>query len=120
MIVVHLTASTLYGGPERQMLGLAEALAGHAETVFLSFAEGGRCRAFVDEACRQGFAAQALANDTPHLVAAVRELTRRLRLSAADVLCCHGYKADVLGRLAARRAGVPAVAVSRGWTGESF
>src|SRR5262249_35089656 len=33
---------------------------------------------------------------------------------------CHGYKANLLGRPAARAAGVPAVAVSRGWTGESL
>src|SRR5205823_314217 len=38
----------------------------------------------------------------------------------ADVLCCHGYKSDLLGRIAARRAGIPAVAVARGWTGENF
>src|SRR5262249_52452719 len=52
--------------------------------------------------------------------ASVRETVRLLRYLRADVLCCHGYKADLLGRPAARRAGVPAVAVSRGWTGESF
>ena len=48
MNIVHLTASTLFGGPERQMLGLAGALAGECRSVFLSFAEGGRCRAFLD------------------------------------------------------------------------
>jgi glycosyltransferase involved in cell wall biosynthesis len=44
---------------------------------------------------------------------------RFLRVTACDVLLCHGYKAHMLGRLAARRVGIPAVAVSRGWTGES-
>ncbi|MEJ7639377.1 MAG: glycosyltransferase [Singulisphaera sp.] len=34
----------------------------------------------------------------------------------ATVLCCHGYKPDIVGWLAARRAGLPAVAVSHGWT----
>ncbi|MCI0456894.1 MAG: glycosyltransferase, partial [Gemmataceae bacterium] len=37
-----------------------------------------------------------------------------------QVLCCHGYKADLLGRLAARRQGIPVLSVSRGWTGESW
>ena len=32
MNIVHLTASTFYGGPERQMLGLAAALREQAET----------------------------------------------------------------------------------------
>ena len=89
-------------------------------TAVLSFAEGGRCRAVLTEARRQGVEAAALEHDTPRLRAAVGELTRQLRQRRADVLLCHGYKANVLGRLAARKAGVPAVAVSRGWTGESW
>lgn len=35
------------------------------------------------------------------------------------MLLCHGYKANLLGRVAARRVGIPAVAVSRGWTAEN-
>ncbi len=62
----------------------------------------------------------ALRNDTPWLRAAVSEIAEQLRNIGADVLLCHGYKANILGRPAARRSGIPAVAVSRGWTGESF
>jgi glycosyltransferase involved in cell wall biosynthesis len=119
-VVVHLTASTFYGGPERQMLGLAENLAADYQTAFLSFAEGGRCQAFLDETRQRGFTAAALHHDTPHFAAMIRELAARLRKLDAKVLCCHGYKATLLGRLAARRLGVPVVAVSRGWTGESL
>jgi glycosyltransferase involved in cell wall biosynthesis len=36
------------------------------------------------------------------------------------VLCCSGYKPDVLGWLAARRAGVPVVCVSHGWTAATW
>jgi glycosyltransferase involved in cell wall biosynthesis len=115
MNLVHLTASTFFGGPERQMLGLASALP-QVRTRFVSFAEGGRCDAFLGEVRRHGFATTALRHDTPRLVAAVRELTAALR--GADALLCHGYKANLLGRVAARRVGIPAVAVSRGWTGE--
>src|SRR5262249_38137607 len=95
------------------------ALAGECRSVFLSFAEGGRCRAFLDEARGQGFEASALVYDTPHLRAATRDLAGGLRRARADVLLCNGYKAGLLGRIAARREGVPAVAVSRGWTAES-
>ena len=119
-VVVHLTASTFFGGPERQMLGLARNLPGTYRSVFVSFAEGGRCRAFLQEARRQGFKAVALEHDTPHLLAATRELADFLGRSRAGVLCCHGYKAALLGRLAARRRGIPVVSVSRGWTGESL
>ena len=118
MRITHLTASTFYGGPERQMLGLAEALPPHVETRFLSFAEGGRGVEFPAVARGRGFPARTLTHDTPHLRAAVREVAAELRESSADVLLCHGYKANILGRLAARRVGIPAVAVSRGWTWE--
>jgi glycosyltransferase involved in cell wall biosynthesis len=120
MNIVHLTASTFYGGPERQMLGLAAALPAGDRTAFVSFAEGGRCRPFLKRAREQGCEAVALAHDTPHLRAAARELTGLLGRLGADVLCCHGYKANLLGRVAARRRGIPAVAVARGWTGESL
>jgi glycosyltransferase involved in cell wall biosynthesis len=119
-VVVHLTASTFFGGPERQMLGLARSLPGVYRSVFVSFAEGGRCRAFLEEARRQGFKAVALEHDTPHLLAATRELADLLGRSRVRVLCCHGYKAGLLGRVAARRRHIPVVSVSRGWTGESL
>jgi glycosyltransferase involved in cell wall biosynthesis len=117
--LVHLTSSTFFGGPERQMLGLAKALPGSVRTTFASFPEGGRSSAFLGEVAAHGFPAAALAADFPRAGAAVRELAALLRDTHADVLLCHGYKANLLGRPAARRAGVPAVAVSRGWTGET-
>jgi glycosyltransferase involved in cell wall biosynthesis len=120
MNIVHLTASTFHGGPERQMLGLAHHLPESYQSVFLSFAEGGRCRHFLSTARHHGFEAVALHYDTPRWWSAVREIAGYLDRFGADVLCCHGYKANILGRLAARRQKIPAVAVSRGWTGESF
>jgi glycosyltransferase involved in cell wall biosynthesis len=36
------------------------------------------------------------------------------------VLCCNGYKPNLVGLLAARRAGVPVVAVSHGWTAATW
>src|SRR6516225_1977580 len=120
MNVVHLTASTFFGGPERQMLGLAQALPDDCCTVLVSFAEGGRCRTFVEQARRQGIEAITLRWDTPHLFRARDELVDLLRVTATDVLCCHGYKANLVGRWAARRAGIPVVAVSRGWTAENL
>lgn len=120
MIIVHLTASTFHGGPERQMLGLAHHLPETYESVFLSFAEGGRCRQFLSTARHHGFEAARLNSDTPRLWSAVREIAGHLERFGADVLCCHGYKANVIGRMAARRQKIPVVAVARGWTGENF
>jgi glycosyltransferase involved in cell wall biosynthesis len=119
MHVVHLTASAQFGGPERQMLGLAGHLPPEFRTTFALFPEGGRCRPFLDAVRADGFEGVRLANDFPRLRACVRELAGLLRDRAADVLVTHGYKANLLGRAAARRAGVPVVAVSRGWTAEN-
>ncbi len=119
MRIVHLTASTFFGGPERQMIGLARHLPPTHRTFFLSFAEGGRCQEFLKLLRWNGFEGAALRYDTPNLPATVFELTNRLRHLRANVLLCHGYKANLIGRAAARQTGVKAVAVSRGWTGES-
>ncbi len=119
MNIVHLTASTFHGGPERQMLGLAHHLPETYQTVFLSFAEGGRCRQFLSTARHHGFEAVGLTYDTPRLWSAVGEIAGHLDRVGADVLCCHGYKANLLGRMAARRQKIPVVAVARGWTAEN-
>jgi glycosyltransferase involved in cell wall biosynthesis len=117
MNLVHLTSSTFFGGPERQMLGLAEHLPESVHTTFISFPENGRCESFLAEVRARGFDTIALKNDFPKLFATLRDLTASLR--ECDLLLCHGYKANVLGRIAARRRGIPNVAVSRGWTGEN-
>lgn len=116
MRIVHLTASPFFGGPERQMLGLARALPAGCRTLFWSFAERGLSRPFLERARSEGFEAEALIHNTPRMAAAIGEVAERLRQVRADVLCCHGYKADLIGWRAARRAGIPVVAVSRGWT----
>jgi glycosyltransferase involved in cell wall biosynthesis len=120
MLLVHLTSSRFLGGPERQMLELAKELGPEHPTVFLSFAEGGRCSSFLEAARQAGWDALALKNDTPNFRAAIREIADQLQRVQARTLFCHGYKADLLGRLAARRQGIPAIAVSRGWTGEDW
>ena len=120
MRVAHLTASPFFGGPERQMLGLAISLPSDVASVFLSFPERGLCQPFLHELHRHGLAAEALANNAPYCLAAMREVRQKLRQHRIDVLCCHGYKAHLLGRPAARKLGIPVVAVSRGWTGATW
>ncbi len=55
MIIAHLLASPFFGGPERQMLGLARHLPADITSVFLSFAESGKCQAFLEQVRRHGF-----------------------------------------------------------------
>ncbi len=115
MHIVHLLASPFVGGPERQVLGLARHLPPSYRTSFLSFAERGLARPFLDEAGRAGFDAMELQHNAPRLPACVREVAEALR-GGADVLCTSGYKPDLIGWRAARRVGVPVVAIAHGWT----
>jgi len=45
---------------------------------------------------------------------------RLLRSASVALVCCHGYKPNLVGLLAARSLGIPIIAVSRGWTGETL
>src|SRR3989304_5124737 len=119
MLVVHLTASRFFGGPERQMLELAVALRPDVDSGFIAFDENGLYRSFLDEVRQNGFRGAVLPHDTPRLLAAFRELIGILRVWKPDVLLCHSTKPSLLGLLAARRIGIPVVSVSRGWTGET-
>jgi len=117
--VVHLAASPFFGGPERQMLGLAQALPSTYRSVFLSFAERGLAQPFLEHVRTAGFAAHTLSENTPQLRRAAREVADHLRRERAAVLCCNGYKPDIIGWLAARQAQVPVVCVAHGWTAAS-
>lgn len=116
MRIVQLMASPFVGGPERQVLGLAGALLTDCKTIFISFSESGRCRPFLEEARQRGFEAVELIENAPHVRRAAREIAGHLKRLGADVLCCNGYKPDVIGWRAARLAGVPVIAISHGWT----
>jgi glycosyltransferase involved in cell wall biosynthesis len=120
MNIVHLAASPFFGGPERQMLGLSRHLSSPWRSIFLSFAEGGKSEPFLSQLRGHGIEALALQSNTPHYFRAVREVADHLRRVQADVVCCHGYKADLVGLRAARQAGVPVVSVSRGWTAATW
>ena len=119
MKIVHLTASRFFGGPERQMLGLAEMLRPAIKSAFIAFYEDGLYQPFLAEVKRRGFEGYVLKNDTPQLFAALRELVRILRIWKADILLCHNTKPNLLGLLAARWIGIPVISVSRGWTEET-
>jgi glycosyltransferase involved in cell wall biosynthesis len=116
MHVVQLMASPFFGGPERQMLGLALALPKDYRSTFLSFSERGLCRPFVEEVRRHGLEGIELRHNFPQVRRATAEVAGFLRRLRADFLCCSGYKPDLIGWLAARQAGIPVISVSHGWT----
>jgi len=119
LIIANLRSSSFHGGPEHQILGLGRALSQTDEVVSILFSEGGRSRPFMERCLQNGIDVVELKHRNSHIMAMVRELADALRDRSADVLLCHGYKADLIGFLAARRVGIPVVAVAHGWTSEN-
>jgi glycosyltransferase involved in cell wall biosynthesis len=102
------------------MLELGRELRDWCRSVYVSFSEERRCHDFITTATEQGCEAHALRHDTPRVLAAFGELKSMARRVSASILCCHGYKANLLGFFAARRLGIPIISVSHGWTAESL
>jgi glycosyltransferase involved in cell wall biosynthesis len=119
MNVVHLTDSPFFGGPERQMLGLAVSLPESIRTRILCFRDHASSAPFLGKLESAGVSARTVSHTNPHFARMIADVMGELRAQRADLLVCHGYKADVIGWVAARLARVPVVSVSRGWTGHT-
>jgi glycosyltransferase involved in cell wall biosynthesis len=120
MHVVHLTDSPFYGGPERQIHGLAMTLPASVRTTILCFRDHASSAPFLEKLTTSGVTARMVAHANPHFLGIIADVAAELREGRADLLVCQGYKADVLGWLAARRVGVPVMSVSRGWTAHTW
>jgi glycosyltransferase involved in cell wall biosynthesis len=120
MNVVHLTDSPFYGGPERQMLGLSMVLPPSVQTTILCFRDHASSLPFLKQLDTAGVAARMIDHANPHFLGMITDVASQLRSEQADLLACHGYKAGVIGWFAARRVGIPVIAVSRGWTAHTL
>lgn len=116
----HLTASTFFGGPERQMLGLANQLHNQCTSTFLSYSENSRCADFLNRVQAHGHAGIALHEEGAKQLFARRELRQMLTKLRPDILFTHTYKANLIGRWVSHELGIPHVIVSRGWTWENW
>jgi glycosyltransferase involved in cell wall biosynthesis len=120
MNVVHLTDSPFYGGPERQMRGLTLALPASVKTTILCFRDHASGLPFLKQLDAAGIASRMIGHANPHFLRMIADVAAELRRERADLLVCHGYKAGVIGWFAARRVGIPVIAVSRGWTAHTL
>ena len=123
MNIFILTASPFFGGPERQMTGLAETLRRlhpDVRSIIASFSEKGNARPFLEKAAAAGFETIELQNDFPHLLRAKKELQTILQERQIDLILANGHKARCVAWLAAKSGRIPVVGVSRGWTDENF
>jgi glycosyltransferase involved in cell wall biosynthesis len=110
MRVAHVVTRYLRGGSERRVRDICDALSAAEHHVFVG------AESDVALALRQTHAAHVTAVPTlvrpPHLANDVRSmnaLTRAFAGGGFDVVVTHQSKAGVLGRISARRAGLPVV-----------
>lgn len=116
--ILHLIASNSIGGPEKQLLHHAyDARSAAYDVVLGSFQDASEPPEFLTVASRHGIETAAIPGGVrPHLV---EDLAQFLRLRPIDLLCTHGYMANVVGHFAAKQAHVPCVPFVRGWNPES-
>lgn len=118
--VAHLLASNFFGGPEKQLVEHGRRIADrHFAPHIFSFAEQGQANQLLEKARQAGMATEEIPSRGPFDPAMIGDITAHIRQKKIHLLCVHGYKANVIGRLASWRAGIPLIAISRGWTGEA-
>ncbi len=117
--VLHVRATHLISGPEKQLLGLMhEAGSGavHHELLAIGREPDGNANPLFLEATKRGlicwYVRSRRASDFGPLIG----LWRVARSRAVDVICTHGYVPDFIGYPVARVLSLPLIAVARGYT----
>lgn len=117
--ILHLIASDSVGGPEKQLIHHArDTRDAHYDIVLGSFQDQAATPEFLTLAARYGIDTVSIPGGVrPGLVDDVAEYLRGYRI---DLLCTHGYKANVVGHFAARHAGIPSVPFVHGFSSETW
>lgn len=117
--VMHLRACNFVGGPEKQILEHFARLDPQKFRPVLGTYVDGADDPLGDAAAALGFRVVRMHSLSPLNPSSIHQLSATLNRHKVDILCTHGYKPNILGCLAARRARIPTIAISRGWTWES-
>lgn len=118
--VAHFLASNFFGGPEKQLLEHVQRLDKQRFTSqVISFDEGGKTNQLLAKTHASGIRADKIDTTGAFDPRMVMNLLSVIKAQKIDLLCVHGYKANVIGRIAAWLSGIPVIAISRGWTGEA-
>jgi glycosyltransferase involved in cell wall biosynthesis len=120
MHVMHLRASNFVGGPERQILEhLRQSESNTMHFSLCCFQENGCPTELETMAENYGLDSTCVTAAWPFDLGTIRQLARIIRERKVNLLVTHGYKPNLLGRIASWIQRIPTVAVSRGWTYES-
>ncbi len=117
---MHLIATNFYGGPEKQIVEHLKRLnRAHYQGILASYLEGNSPNETLEQAQRSGLKNYEIPMSGRLDIRALWELNRLLRQGKIDLLCTHGYKSSVMGWWAGKKAGIPVLVFSRGYTAEN-
>lgn len=120
-VVMHLIAAMNIGGAERIVQNLAgrstraESKYDHRVTSFVRISDG-RGVEFLRGLSEQGVLCDRLPIYKGWDLKDIGRLRRIIRKHRVDLLHTHGYKADIVGQIAAGREGIPIVATAHGFS----
>jgi succinoglycan biosynthesis protein ExoA len=121
MKVLHLVASNFVGGPEKQILRHAIDVRDVGIEVYVgSFRDQPERAEILNEAEQSGLPTYECKSSWKFDLRAVRDLAAFLKRERIQLLCTHGFKANIIGGLSKIIAVVPQIAFCRGWTGETL
>lgn len=117
--IAHFLATNFFGGPEKQLLEHVQRL---DKKRFLpqvvSFDESGKPNQLLEKMRSIGIPTKEIPSANSFDPRMIIDLVSVMRKEKIKLICVHGYKANIIGRVAAWIAGIPVIAISRGWTGE--
>jgi glycosyltransferase involved in cell wall biosynthesis len=115
--ILHLIASTGIGGAEQVLLNICSSLRSK-EFNFEAclFAKGGKETSFARLLEDNNIPLCFVRMKFPLYIKEIYNLLSFLRKENISVIHCHGFRADVLGGIAAKLCKIPAVSTVHGWT----
>ncbi len=115
--VLHAIAPGPVGGAESAVLGLGAGLSELGVEVVLAVLADASSGPFIEEARAQGRQVEVIPAAGRSYHRDWSGLRRVARAHAVNLVHTHGYRADMMGFLAARSARLPVVATAHGFTG---
>lgn len=120
IIIAHLIATNFFGGPEKQILAQSMRLSReYFYPVMISYREEATPNSFLDKSCILDLTIRELKAKNSFDPKVIKDLCSIIRADDIHILCAHGYKSNIIGRLATWITGIPYIAISRGWTAEN-
>ena len=121
MKVLHLRASTEVAGAEHVLLDICNRLQGEGTAFEVClFAFEGKETPFANEVAANHIPLHFIRMQyPPFYLGEIYRLIKLFRKQSISVLHCHGARADVIGGIAAKLCGIPAVSTVHGFTAYS-